>query len=76
MRRCDCLVIDPSLYDVFLCVDETGLMISESANFGGGGFSGTDTLGTDALFDTTLRSGSGWGTASVDCGVSSDSNVG
>ena len=54
-----------SLYDVCLC-----------ANFGGDGCDGTDTLGTDAVSETTLRSGAGWGTTTVDCGVNSNVNVG
>ena len=36
------LVHDRSLYDVWLCADETGSMMSESAILVGGGCAGTD----------------------------------
>ena len=60
----DCLVQDISLYDVCLCVD-----------FGGDGCAGTATLGTYAVYDTTLGYGTGWGARTGDCGVNSDDSV-
>ena len=50
--------------------------MSESAFFGRYDCSGTDTLGTDAVSETTLRAGAGWGATTVDCGLNSDENVG
>ena len=50
--------------------------MSESAIVGGDGCAGTDTLGTDAVSETTLGAGSGWGATYVDCGVNYDGNVG
>ena len=41
-------MLERSLYDDCLCAD-----------FGGDDFSGIDTLGTDAVFETTLGSGAG-----------------
>ena len=51
-------------------------MMSESDNFGGDGCSGTDTLRTDAVSETTLRSGARWGATTVYCGVNYGGNVG
>ena len=59
------LMIKCSLYDVCLCAD-----------FGDDGCAGTSTLKTDAVFDTTLRDGEGWGARTVYYGVNSDANVG
>ena len=44
--------------------------------FGGDGCAGTDTLGTDAMYETNLRYGAGWVVTTVDYGVNSDGNVG
>ena len=41
-------------YDVCLCADETSLVVSEGDIFGGDACAGTDTLGTDAVYGTTL----------------------
>ena len=60
----DCLVLDSSLYDVCLCV-----------NFGSDGCSRTATLGTDAVYETTLGAGTGWGARTCDCRVNSDGSV-
>ena len=65
MGRCDFLVLEHSLYDVFF-----------RANFGGDGCAGTDTLGTDAVSRTTLIAGTIWGETTVYYGVNSDGNVG
>ena len=51
-------------------------MVSEIEILGGDGCDGTDTLRTDAVSETTLRYGSGWGKTTVDCGVNSNGNVG
>ena len=64
------------MYDFFLCANETSLVISESAIFGGDGCAGTDTLGTYALSDTALGYGAGWGATIVHFGVNSYGNVG
>ena len=56
---CHCLVLESSLYDVFLCADETGLMMSESSNFRDDSCARTNTLRTDAVSKTTLISGTG-----------------
>ena len=50
--------------------------MSEGVVFGGDGCAGTDTLGTDAVSETTLGSGVGWGATNVYFGVNSDSSVG
>ena len=50
-------------------------MMSESAILVGGGCAGTDTLTTDAVSDTTLGNGAGWGARTCDFGVSSNVNV-
>ena len=63
------------MYDFFLCANETSLVISESAIFGGDGGAWTDNLGTDAVSDTTLGSGVGWGAKTVYFGVSFDGNM-
>ena len=65
MGRRDCLVLERSFYDSYFC-----------ANFGGDGCAGTTTLGTDAVYETTLVAGTGWGTTTVDYGVNYDGNVG
>ena len=44
------LVLERSFYDACLC-----------AYFGGDGCAGTATLGTDAVSETNLVAGSGWG---------------
>ena len=62
--------------DVFLFADETILVVSESAIFRSDGCAGTDTLGNDAVFETTLGSSTGWGATTVDYGVNYDGNVG
>ena len=64
------------MYEVFLCEDDTGLMISESYNCGSDGCSGTDTLITDAVSETTLVAGTGWVAIAVDCGDSLYCDVG
>ena len=69
MGRHDVLVLERTLYDICLCKDETGFMISESESFGSDGCDGNITLGTDAA-DT------GWGTTNVDCGVNYGGNTG
>ena len=51
-------------------------MISESANFGGDGCAGTDTLGTDAVSETTLGDGARVVTATVYFGVNYYGNLG
>ena len=61
----DCLVLERSLYDVCLCAD-----------FGGDGCYRTTTLGTDAVSETPLGTGTGWGARNGDCGVNSDGDVG
>ena len=76
LGRSDCLVLERSFYDVCICADETGLMISESANFGGDGCAGTDTLGTDAVSETTLGDGARVVTATVYFGVNYYGNLG
>ena len=43
-------------------------MISESVNFGGDVFVGTDTLVTDAVYETTLVYGAQRGATTIDCG--------
>ena len=40
------------------------------------GCDGTYTLGTEAVSETTLGYGAGWGEKTVDCRVNSDVNVG
>ena len=57
-------MIERSIYDVFLCV-----------GFGGDGYTGNATLGTDVVSDTTLGSGAGWGAITGDCEVNSDFDV-
>ena len=59
------LVLEHSLYDVFLCV-----------YFGGDGCAGISTLGNDAVSDTTLGAGARWGARTGGCGVNYDGNVG
>ena len=54
-----------SLDDVCLCAD-----------FGGDGCAGTATLGTDAVSETNIGTGAGWGTRTGDCGVNTDGNLG
>ena len=76
LRRHDCLVLERSLYDVCLCVDETGLMMSEGANLGGDGCVWTETLRTYTVSENTLGYGTGWCETNVDCGVNSDGDVG
>ena len=44
--------------------------------FGGDGWDVTDTLGTDAVSETTLISGAGWGVTTVEFGVNYNGNVG
>ena len=60
----DSLVLERSLYDVYLC-----------ANFGGDGYDGTETLGIDAVSETTLESGTSCGARTVGFGINSDGNV-
>ena len=72
----DCLVPEISFYFFCLCVDETGLMMSESANFWGYGCTATDTLRIDSVSDTTLVYGAGWGATTVDCVNYYDGNFG
>ena len=50
-------------------------MISESVNFGGDVFVGTDTLVTDAVYETTLGYGAFLGARTGYSGVSSSGNV-
>ena len=57
-------MLERSLYNSCLC-----------ANFGGDGCAGTTTLGTDAVYETTLVAGTGWGKTTVDCVVNSNDNV-
>ena len=59
------MVLDRSLYDACLCAD-----------FGGDGFAGTSALRTDAVSETILVAGAGWGATTVDFGVNSDGGVG
>ena len=61
----DFLVLELSLYDVCFCVD-----------FGSDGCSGTATLGTDAVSETTLGYGAGWGARTGNCRVNSNVDVG
>ena len=49
--------------------------MSEGELFGGYGCDGTDTLVTDAVSETTLGSGAGWGETNVDCGVNYDGKL-
>ena len=58
-------MLERSLYDVCFCAD-----------FGGDGYAGTSTLGTDAVSETTLGTGVGWGERTGDCGVNTNGNVG
>ena len=51
-------------------------MVAEGENFGGDDFYGTDTLVTDAVSETTVVYGAGWGAATVDCGVNTGGNLG
>ena len=64
-RERNCLVLERSLYDVFVCAD-----------FVGDGFARTATLVTDAVSETTIGAGAGWYAITVDCGVNSDGNLG
>ena len=65
------------MYDVFLnCGYGTSLLVTEGEIFGGDSCDGTETLGTDAVFETTLGSGAEWGATTVDFGVNSNGNVG
>ena len=70
------LVLDCNLYDVYLCAYVTGLMMFESANFGGGGCSGTDILRTDTVSETTLGAVVGWVATTADGGVNHNVNLG
>ena len=54
-------MLERSLYDFCLCAD-----------FGGDGCAGTATLVTDAVYETTLGAGAGWGEITGDFGVTSD----
>ena len=65
MWRRNCLLLEHSLDDALSC-----------DSFGGDGCAGNDTLGNDAVYDTTLVAGAGWGVTAVDCGVNSNGNVG
>ena len=58
------------MYDVWIY-----LVVSESEIIGGDGCDVTDTLGTVAVSETTLRAGAGWGTTTVDCGVNYNGNL-
>ena len=64
------------MYDVCVCADDTGLVISECTIFLGDGWSGNDTFGTDVVSETTLGDGEGWVETTVYCGVNYDGNVG
>ena len=50
--------------------------MSEGAILGGDGCAGTDTLVTDAVYETTPGAVAGWGATTIDCGVNYDGNVG
>ena len=50
-------------------------MVVECAIFGGDGCDETDTLGTGAVYDTTLGAGAGSVTTTVYCGSNYDINV-
>ena len=70
--RNDCILLKRRLYDVclnFYC--ETGLLVAGSAIFVGDGCTRTDTIGTDAVYETNSGSGTGWGVTNVGCGVNS-----
>ena len=58
-------MLERIFYDSCLCDD-----------FGGDGCARTDTLGNDAVSETNLGSGAGWGATTVYCGVNSDGAVG
>ena len=64
------------MYAVFLCADDSGLVMSESDNFGGDGCSRTDTLGNDAVSETTILDSERWGETTVDCGINYGGNMG
>ena len=40
------------------------------------GCSGISNLGTNAVYDTTLGTGAGWGARTGDCGVNYDGDLG
>ena len=50
--------------------------MSRRENFGDDGSAATNSLRTDALSETTLGAGTGWGATTVDFGVNFYSNVG
>ena len=50
-------------------------MVSEGAIFGIDDCTGTDTLVTDAVYETTPGAVAGWGETTVDCGFNYDGNV-
>ena len=61
----DCLVLERSLY--YICLYD---------DFGGDGCAGTATLRTDAVYETILGTGTGWGARTGYFGVGSNCNVG
>ena len=64
------------MYDVCLnFYGETGLLVAGSAIFVGDGCTRTDTIGTDAVYETNSGSGTGWGVTNVGCGVNSGGNL-
>ena len=76
MRR-NITVWELSLYDVCLeCEGDASFVVAEGVTFVGDGCASTDTLLTDVVYQTTLRSGSGGGETTVDCGVNYDGNMG
>ena len=58
-------MLENSFIDACLCVD-----------FGVDGCDKTVTFGNDAVSETTLGAGAGWGSTTVDCGVNYYGGVG
>ena len=64
------------MYDVFICADDTSLVVSESEILGSNECAGTDILGNDYVSKTTLRAGAGQGATTVNFGVNYYGNEG